>query len=231
MIGTDPTGRSAGQYARATVLRLRMRTLVWLGVLAVATAGLGRAFGLHSGLFIASEIALLMSMLVISRQVLPLLERRDRGASAEEYVGGILDGLAAGEWRVIHDATLGRGNVDHILVGPGGVFTIETKSHPGPVRVGKLHGATLRQALAERVAIEKIAGVEVEALLVFSRAWVDRPLARRRGVRVLPARMLIGYLKRCPQTLSELQTEEVHERIAAGLADPARGGRRLGVTW
>ena len=44
---------------------------------------------------------------------------------------------------MIHDASLGRGNVDHILIGPAGVFTIETKSHPGPVRVSRVHGATL----------------------------------------------------------------------------------------
>ena len=135
IVGSDPTGRTAGQYARATVRRLRMRTLVALGVLAVATALLGRAFGLHDVRFLGSEIALLVSMFVISRYVLPLLERRDRGASAEEHVGGLLDELTSSGWRVIHDASLGRGNVDHILIGPAGVFTVETKSHPGPVRV------------------------------------------------------------------------------------------------
>ena len=50
---TDPTGRTAGQYARATVRRLRMRTLVTLGMLAVATALLGRTFGLHDVRFLA----------------------------------------------------------------------------------------------------------------------------------------------------------------------------------
>ena len=126
-----PPVARAGQYARATVRRLRMRTLVTLGVLAVATALLGRAFGLHDPRFLASEVALLVSMFVISRYVLPLVERRDRGASGEEHVGGLLDGSPSGGWRVIHDASLGRGNVDHILIGPAGVFTIETKSHPG----------------------------------------------------------------------------------------------------
>ena len=62
MASSDPTGRTAGQYARATVMRLRMRTLVILGVLAVATALLGRVFGLHSLLFLASEIGLLISI-------------------------------------------------------------------------------------------------------------------------------------------------------------------------
>ncbi len=232
MIGSDPTGRTAGQYARATVRRLRMRTLVWLGVLAVATALLGRTFGLHDGRFIAAEVALLVSMFVISHYVLPLLERRDRGASAEEYVGGLLDGMAAGEWRVIHDATLGRGNVDHILIGPGGVFTIETKSHPGPVYVARVHGATLRQVLAERSAIESITGGDVEALLVFSRAWVDKPGARRRGVRVLPARMLLGYLQRCPVALSPEEIEQVHSQLAVALARrTGAGGRVRAITW
>src|SRR5271166_1605835 len=226
MVGSDPTGRMAGQYARTTVRRLRMRTLVWLGVLAVATALLGRVFGLHDLRFLAAEIALLVSMFVISRYVLPLLERRDRGASAEEHVGELLDQLARDEWRVIHDATLGRGNMDHILMGPGGVFTIETKSHPGPVRVSRVHGATLRQVLAERRAIEEITGMDVEALLVFSRAWVDKPLARRKGVRVLPARMLIGYLKRSRPVLSREEVERAHSKVAAALLDTTYAGRR-----
>jgi hypothetical protein len=226
MVGSDPTGRTAGQYARSTVMRLRMRTLVWLGVLAVATAALGRAFGLHDLRFLAAEIALLVSIFVISRYVLPLVERRDRGASAEEHVGELLDQLARDEWRVIHDATLGRGNMDHILMGPGGVFTIETKSHPGPVRVSRVHGATLRQVLAERRAIEEITGMEVEALLVFSRAWVDKPLARRKGVRVLPARMLIGYLKRCRPVLSREEVERAHSKVVAALLDTTYAGRR-----
>jgi hypothetical protein len=214
----DPTGRTAGQHARAAVHRLRLRTLVTLGVLAVATAGLGRTFGLHDVRFLGSELALLASMFVISRYVMPLVERGDRGASAEEHVGGLLDELAATEWRVIHDASFGRGNVDHILIGPAGVFTVETKSHPGPVRVARVHGGTLRQAQAQQRAVEAIAGVSVEPMLVFSRAWVDRPLARRKGVRVLPARMLVGHLEKRSETLSRTEIEQVHERLAVALA-------------
>jgi hypothetical protein len=215
----DPTSRTAGQHARAAVQRLRLRTLVTLGVLAVATAALGKMFGLQDVRFLFAEIALLVSMFVISRYVLPLVERRDRGASAEEHVGSLLEVLPAEGWHVIHDASFGRGNVDHILIGPAGVFTVETKSHPGPVRVGRLHGGTLRQAHAQRKAIEKVTGLSVEPLLVFSRAWVDRPLARRKGVRVLPARMLIGHLAKRRATLSQAEIEQAHERLAAALAD------------
>jgi hypothetical protein len=219
IVDTDPTGRTAGQYARATVRRLRMRTLVALGTLAVATALLGRAFGLHDVRFLGSEVALLVSMFLISRYVLPLVERRDRGASGEEQVGALLDGLPDDEWEVIHDASLGRGNVDHILIGPAGVFTVETKSHPGPVRVGRVHGATLSQAQAQRRAVEHVTGLEVEPLIAYSRAWVDKPMARRKGVRVLPARMLPSYLGRRPRKLSEAEVEQAHERITQALLE------------
>lgn len=215
----DPTSRTAGQHARAAVQRLRLRTLVTLGVLAVATAALGKLFGLRDLRFLFAEIALLASMFVISRYVLPLVERRDRGASAEEHVGSLLDGLPASEWYVTHDASLGRGNIDHILIGRAGVFTVETKSHPGPVRVGRVHGATIRQAHAQRTAIERATGTSVEPLLVFSRAWVDRPLARRKGVRVLPARMLIGHLEKRAEVLSREQIDEAQARLAAALLD------------
>jgi hypothetical protein len=171
---------------------------------------------------------------VISRYVLPLVERRDRGATGEEQVGGLLDPMSERGWRVIHDASLGRGNVDHILIGPAGIFTIETKSHPGPVRVARVHGATLSQAQAQRRAIERVTGVEVEPLIVFSRAWVDRPLARRKGVRVLPARMLVGYLGRLRAKLSPEEIERVHELVAQALLehrahDRQTGGRRRRV--
>jgi hypothetical protein len=231
IVDTDPTRRTAGQYARATVTRLSLRALLTLGALAVATALLGRAFGLHSGLFLASEIALLVSMFVISRYVLPLLERHDRGASGEEHVGGLLDGMSDRGWRVIHDASLGRGNVDHILIGPPGIFTIETKSHPGPVRVARVHGDTLRQAQAQRKAIVRVTGVDVEALVVFSRAWVDRPMARRRGVRVVPARMLLGYMSRLPPVLSPQEIDHAHELVARALLEHHARRARSGGRW
>ena len=81
VVDTDPTRRTAGQYARATVTRLSLRTLVTLGVLAVATALLGGRSACRTRCFLASEVALLVSMFVISRYVLPLVERRDRGAT------------------------------------------------------------------------------------------------------------------------------------------------------
>jgi Nuclease-related domain len=221
----DPARRSPGQYARATVQRLRMRTLVTLGAMAVATAILGKSLGLHDPRFIGSELALLLFMLAISRYVLPLVERRDRGARGEESVGAILGGLEEGQWSVIHDATFGRGNIDHIVIGPPGIFTIETKSHPGPIRVRRIHGTILLQALAHSEALSMLTDLDPEPLIVYSRAWIDRPLARRSGVRVVPAGMLLGYLERLERQLSPEEIREARELVARALRETYRPRR------
>src|SRR5580700_11456768 len=89
--GYDPTARVAGEHSRGIVRRLRLRTLVALGVLAVATALLGRTFGLRDVRFLGSEVALLAAMFVVLRYVLPLVDRHDRGATGEEQVGSLLN--------------------------------------------------------------------------------------------------------------------------------------------
>lgn len=211
---STPALRTPGRRARAIVLRLRMRTLLSLGALAVlATLG-GREFGFDSTLFLGSALVLLSFILFVCRRLLPLVDRHDRGASGEEHVGGLLNELPR-RWHVLHDVSFGRGDVDHVAIGPAGVFVVETKSNPRPVTVDRLHGALLRQAQAQQTIVERVLGVEAESLLVFSRAWVDRPLARRKGVRVLPARMLDGYLRSLPHSLDE---DEV-DRILALLLD------------
>ncbi|MFD0637737.1 nuclease-related domain-containing protein [Catenulispora yoronensis] len=53
------------------------------------------------------------------------------GAAGERLVGHRLDLLNARGWNVLHSVTLKSGaDIDHILIGPAGVFTINTKHHP-----------------------------------------------------------------------------------------------------
>jgi hypothetical protein len=227
----DPVRHTPGQYTRSAWRRMRMRALVMLGVLATATALAGSSFGLQNWRYTVAEIGLLVAIFMITRYVLPLVERQDRGALAEEHVGGLLDSLPGERWRVVHDATLGRGNVDHIVIGPPGVFTIETKSHPGPVRVGRLHGNVIAQAQAQGRAIAWVTGCEVEPLVVFSRAWVDRPGARRKGVRVLPARMLLSDLTKRPSVLTQADVDAIHRSLADALLEHHGRTRLLGDRW
>jgi Nuclease-related domain len=220
----DPTSRAPGQHVRASSRRLRLRTLVVLGAIAVASAAGARALGVRDVRFLAAELVLALALLGVAHYAVPLVHRRERGAGGEEHVGRLLSSLGE-EWVVIHDATIRHGNIDHIVIGPAGVFTVETKSRGGTVRVHDIHGATLRQARADRHVLEAVAGCHVEPLLVFSRAWVDRPFARRGGVRVLPARMLVAHLRGRRRVLSAGEVASTRERIAEALHEHARKRR------
>jgi len=60
-----------------------------------------------------------------------------RGAHGEKFVGWLLGRLPDG-WYLFNDVPVGeRGaNIDHLVVGPGGVFTINAKNLTGKVWVG-----------------------------------------------------------------------------------------------
>jgi Nuclease-related domain len=55
-----------------------------------------------------------------------------RGVIGERRVAAILEQLGD-EWTVLHSVPVGRGmsDIDHIVIGPSGVFTINTKFSPG----------------------------------------------------------------------------------------------------
>jgi hypothetical protein len=54
------------------------------------------------------------------------------GASGERRTGEALAALEAEGWQVEHDRELSRGgNLDHLVVGPNGIFVVETKSIRG----------------------------------------------------------------------------------------------------
>ncbi|ATB26596.1 nuclease-related domain-containing protein [Melittangium boletus] len=60
-----------------------------------------------------------------------------QGAAGEEYVGGLLNTLREKGWTAIHDLRRGSqgSNVDHLVIGPAGVFVIDTKWVSGKVWV------------------------------------------------------------------------------------------------
>jgi hypothetical protein len=93
----------------------------------------GVVAGFHNLAIVPIELTAIGSMLVLDRVVTPIISRWHRGALGEEHVGAIIDSLRSDGWLAIHDASTGRGNIDHILVGPGGLVRVETKSHRGRI--------------------------------------------------------------------------------------------------
>ena len=56
-----------------------------------------------------------------------------RGATGERRTARLLDPLARHGWAVLHDLAIpgSRANLDHLVVGPGGVFVIDSKHYRG----------------------------------------------------------------------------------------------------
>ena len=69
--------------------------------------------------------------LIMIRRLVPRFRNLNRGERGELRVADILDELRSSGYRPIHDLRNGEYNIDHVVVGPGGVFAIETKFRSG----------------------------------------------------------------------------------------------------
>lgn len=65
-------------------------------------------------------------------------ELYERGADGESATAAVLDQLTAHGWVVLHDVRWPgrpRTNIDHVVVGPGGDFVIDSKNWSGTITV------------------------------------------------------------------------------------------------
>jgi hypothetical protein len=65
-------------------------------------------------------------------KALPRLGALRLGRDGEKVVGQFLETLREQGYRIFHDVVGDGFNVDHILIGPAGIFTVETKTHSKP---------------------------------------------------------------------------------------------------
>lgn len=137
-----------------------------------------------------------------------------RGALAEVFVGEALDRLGQ-RWDVLHDLPLGESVLDHLVIGPAGVFAAHTTNCSG--QDVTIDGDTLLVAGAARtdIRIARADATEVSSILA---AAADEPVAvqpllilvdpRRlvtkappSGVRVVASHDLERVLTGAPHTL------------------------------
>jgi hypothetical protein len=154
----------------------------------------------------------------------PLPHRK--GARGEQSVGQVLESLDD-RFRVHHGIETGRGNVDHLVIGPTGVFAIETKNVAGrfELRDGQVtrDGYDARdfilQARAEAMAIrdrlrEEPLGCWVEALLVSGRDDVQNDRFETGNVTVLSKSALLPFILNRRIRLSEAEVNRGEEAIS-----------------
>ena len=158
-------------------------------------------------------------------------ERASRvGAGGEETVGSKLEKLTKDGWRVLHSVPVGtRGSdIDHVLVGPGGVYTINTKTHPGKrvwvspsqVRIdGRpvpyLRNSRFEADRAKRMLTEACGfPVFVKPVLVFLTGTAIPNVTikeRPEDVVILDRMDIPRAFRRAPTRLSSVQVEQIFE--------------------
>jgi hypothetical protein len=151
------------------------------------------------------------------------------GAAGEETVGTKLAKLTKHGWHVLHAIPVGdRGSdIDHVLVGPGGVFTINTKNHPGKkVWVGKhvvkvdgqstqyLRNSRFEAERAQKLLAEAVGWpVFVRPVLVLLMGSLNPDVTIKEhpeDVVILDRMDIPGVFKRSKQSLDPEQVESIY---------------------
>lgn len=141
-----------------------------------------------------------------------------RGALGEIVVANVLSQLGP-EWTVLHAVPVGSGStdIDHVILGPGGIFTINTKNHSGKkIWIG---GSTflvngykqdhMRNSFREAERASRLlSAVTARPVTVTPVIVVVNPASiitgrRRPRVTVLSSNTLKRWLERRPRVLSD----------------------------
>lgn len=229
MSGPDraAAGRSAmDEYRRRRALfvaeRADRRTraaLLAAGSAAAAAAVfvlLGLALELSTGGLVRLGLAAAVVVLVVAAvrfyRIPPEIEAWRRDAAAERRTARALDRLARAGYTVLHDRSTpeSAGNIDHMIIGPSGVWVVETDAHRGTVRqnsaglwVGQV---PLRARLGlvawtgEQVSAQLLADLpegwqlSAQTVIAFAHADVPGGLALVDGVLLLPASGVAEYV-------------------------------------
>lgn len=158
------------------------------------------------------------------------------GRDGERLVGQMLEQLRAKGYRVLQDIPGPSFNIDHAIVGPAGIFTIETKSRTKPLGASSkvlYDGNTLQIAgkqavnqplhqaraqarwLTALVNRDSTAKYSVRPVLVFPEWYVERIGSRTKDdVWVLNPKALAKFLDCEPPILSNPSIEHVTQILA-----------------
>ena len=137
-------------------------------------------------------------------------------ATSEITVGDELARLAP-EWLVLHALPVAAGSdIDHLVIGPGGVFILNTKSHPGQtiwasqrsflvsgMRHPYIRNMEYEMGRAERVlTVAAQTPVEVAGVLVVVAAKSITVRDKHRDVTVLPSSAVLQWILARPPVLT-----------------------------
>jgi hypothetical protein len=137
----------AGAFAknRFKARRRAWRRRIWWALPLVAafeitvTVGIGYAVGADSlSFYWGFGLGVAFALVVWAWDSPPHhVERWRRGAEGEKATARVLRRLQKRGWFVMHDIDIGRGNIDHVAVGPPRIFLLESKKLHGKLAVDR----------------------------------------------------------------------------------------------
>jgi hypothetical protein len=206
-------------WAHTLPLRLAATVLAGLGGLLVAAVA-----GLHLPAAMAVSLAAGGGAWWRLRfRPSPEAQAWRRGADGERHLARLLEPLVQQGWGVEHDLPVrgATGNLSHVVIGPPGIFAIDTRQYCGRLRLspdGLLwHGRTFllptlsaTRSKADRLQ-DRIAAPDiwVSPIVAVLGRMVPSGQVTSMGVTVVPARRLPGLLRNLPPTLTTERAKEI----------------------
>ncbi|WP_269046112.1 nuclease-related domain-containing protein [Paenarthrobacter sp. Z7-10] len=211
------------------------------------------AWGVAAGDGASEQAQMAADRVARLKRQLQQAERDERawiaGAAGEALVGEKLKTLNPSDWLVLHDVHWpGRpkANLDHVLVGPGGVLVIDAKNWTGRIEVRE--GVLFQEG---RTRIRETIGVleQVAALTVLLdpkhrqrvHGWLcmvrqpDMQAISSSGVRIQGLSTLTDAINALPNVLEPAEVQAIHaylKQLLTGAASPSLlTSAQLGKAW
>lgn len=213
---------SAGRYTTNETLR-KARQSISASLIVMAVIGLAAGF-VFSLAFNKSPWSLVISLLIIVCGYFPFkysIKRIEeiensrlsyrKGTAGEAFIGSVLERLSD-EYYVINDLSTPYGNLDHVVIGPTGIFVIDTKNWRGVVRAdGKgellLNGkptdkpetgnfqARIMEIRKRFLSLCTLDDIYFQAVFVFPVAYVEAPWGSTRHVNCMTDEKIVDYIE------------------------------------
>lgn len=180
------------------------------------------------------------------RRARTTIERLKLGRDSEREVAAAFDQLRERGYRVFHDIPGPDYNVDHLLVGPQGLFLVETRTRDRPARgVGRIRydgeALTVAGTRGDRDPIQQVMAQArwvadlvsdasgrncfVRPVMLFP-GWLVERLARTTSVWVLNPKTLAAVIDREPTRLGpeeiQLMASHLSHYVTSGARDASR---------
>ncbi len=159
-------------------------------------------------------------------------DRWARGAAGELATAALLARLSSRRWTVLHDLAVpgSRANIDHLVIGPTGVWVVDTKTFRGRVearwgraRVGGVPLSTAAARWEAEVVSDRLA-VPARPVIALHGPVLPRRAKRCQGVPVVAAARLTRRLRRgalLRPTLSAGRVKEISRLAERRFGRPA----------